>query len=101
ADAQTITAGFLRAEGDVKLGGDRIAIDGLTAEVDRMTMQGRLSYAWANAERPPRIEAAFSAPDIDFDRIYWLPQGVLAGTPFQWPREGYLALKVVPASVAR
>src|SRR5262249_24088786 len=100
ADAQTITAGFLRAEGDVKLGSDRIAIDGLTAEVDRMTMQGRLSYTWANAERPPRIEAAFSAPDIDFDRIYGLAQGMLADTPFEWPREGSLSLKVARASVA-
>jgi len=100
ADAQAVTAGFLRAEGDVKLGSDRIAIDGLTAEIDRMTMQGRLSYAWASAERPPRIEAALSAPDIDFDRIYGLAQGMLADTPFEWPREGALSLKVDRAVVA-
>src|SRR5207244_13180234 len=38
ADAQTITAGALRAEGDVKLASDHVSIDGLTAEIDRMTM---------------------------------------------------------------
>src|SRR5262249_35027711 len=68
ADAQTMTAGALRAEGDVKLASDQVAIDGLTAEIDRMAMEGRVAYSWANGERPARIEASLSAPDIDFDR---------------------------------
>ena len=100
ADAQAITAGALRAEGDVKLGSDRIAIDGLTAEVDRMTMEGRLAYSWASGDRPPRIEAALTAPDIDLDRAYALAQGVLADTVFDWPREGALSLKVGRAALA-
>src|SRR5262249_62362240 len=44
ADAQTITASALRAEGDVKLASGHLSIDGLTAEIDRMTMEGRVAY---------------------------------------------------------
>ncbi len=100
ADAQTITAGAFRAEGDVKLASDHVSIDGLTAEIDRMTMEGRVAYSWGNGEKPPRIDANLSAPDIDFDRAYALAQGVLAGTPFEWPREGAVSLKVGRAAVA-
>ena len=99
-EAQTITAGALRAEGDVKLASDRMAIDGLTAEIDRMTMEGRLAYTWANGEQPPRIEASLTAADMDFDRAYALAQGVLAGTPFEMPREGAVSLKIAHAALA-
>jgi uncharacterized protein involved in outer membrane biogenesis len=99
-DLPTITAGALRAEGDVKLGGDQLAIDGLTAEIDRMTMEGRVAYSWGRGERPPRIEATLTAPDIDFDRAYALAQGVFADTPFELPREGSISLKLGRAAFA-
>jgi len=99
-DLQTVTAGALRAEGDVKLGGDQLAIDGLTAEIDRMNMEGRVAYTWARGERPPRIEANLTAPDIDFDRAYALAQGVFAGTSFELPREGAISLKLGRAALA-
>jgi large subunit ribosomal protein L24 len=99
-DLQTITAGTLRAEGDVKLGGDQLAIEGLTAEVDRMTMEGRVAYAWGRGEQPPRIDANLTAPDIDFDRAYALAQGVFAGASFELPREGSVSLKLGRASLA-
>jgi large subunit ribosomal protein L24 len=99
-DLPTITAGALRAEGDVKLGGDQLAIDGLTAEIDRMTMEGRVAYSWGRGERPPRIEANLTAPDIDFDRAYALAQGVFADTPFELPREGSISLKLGRAAFA-
>jgi len=100
ADLPTITAGALRAEGDVKLGGDQVSIDGLTAEIDRMTMEGRVAYAWGRGDRPPRIEASLTAPDIDFDRASALAQGVFAGTPFELPREGSISLKLGRAAFA-
>ena len=100
ADLQTITGGALRAEGDVKLGGDRVEIDGLTAEIDRMTMEGRVAYTWGRGQQPPRIEANLTAPDIDFDRAYALAQGVFAGTPFELPREGSISLKLGRAALA-
>jgi uncharacterized protein involved in outer membrane biogenesis len=99
-DLPTITAGALRAEGDVKLGGDQLAIDGLTAEIDRMTMEGRVAYTWGRGEQPPRIDADLTAPDIDFDRAYALAQGVFAGTAFELPREGSISLKLERAALA-
>jgi large subunit ribosomal protein L24 len=99
-DLQTISAGTFRAEGDVKLGGDQLAIDGLTAEIDRMTMEGRVAYTWGRGERPPRIEANLTAPDIDFDRASALAQGVFADTPFERPREGSISLKLGRAALA-
>jgi len=80
----------------VKFGGDQVAIEGLTAEIDRMTMEGRVAYAWGRGDRPPRIEASLTAPDIDFDRASALAQGVFAGTPFELPREGSISLKLGP-----
>jgi large subunit ribosomal protein L24 len=99
-DVQAISAGALRAVGDVTIGSEMIAIDGLKADLDRMALEGRLSYSWASGERPPRIEAVLSAPELDLDRAYGLAQGVFAGTAFEWPREGALAVKVDRASIA-
>src|SRR5258708_7897956 len=63
---------------------------------------------WRSAPRgsrqPARIEAALSAPEVDFDRAYALVQdmfaGALAGTALEWPREGTLALNIARSSVA-
>ncbi len=100
ADTQAMTPAALRAEGEVKLGSETIAIDRLKAELDRMTIEGHLAYSWASGERPPRVEAVLSAPEIDFDRVYALTQGMFADTAFEWPREGKLSVKVGRASFA-
>ena len=76
ADAQASSSGALRAEGEIKLGSDAFAIDRLKAELDRMTLQGRLAYAWASGDRPARIEAALSAPELDLDRAQALARRV-------------------------
>jgi tetratricopeptide (TPR) repeat protein len=103
SDAQAI-AGTFRAEGDVRLGTDTVAIDRLKAELDRVSLEGRFAYAWPRIDRPARIEAALSAPEVDFDRAYALVQdmfaGAAAGTALEWPREGTLALNVARSSVA-
>ncbi len=103
SDAQAI-AGPFRAEGDVRLGTETFAIDRLKAELDRMTLEGRFAYTWPSADHPARIEAALSAPEVDFDRAYGLVQDVLAGTaagaPLEWPKEGTLALNIAHSSVA-
>ena len=65
-----------------------------------MTMEGRLAYSWGNEQRPPRIEAVVSAPDIDLDRAYGLMQGVFDGSVFEWPREGLVSAKIGRATLA-
>jgi large subunit ribosomal protein L24 len=100
ADAQVGATGPFRAEGEVELGSGALAIDKLKAEVDRMAIEGRLAYSWMSGDRPPRIEAVLSTPDIDLDRAYALAQGVFADTAFEWPREGALAITLGRAAVA-
>jgi large subunit ribosomal protein L24 len=92
------TTGPFRAEGEVRLGGDVIAVDRLKAEVDRMKMEGRLAYSWASGDRPARIEAVFNAPEINLDRVLGLGQAMFNDTALEWPREGELALKIGQAS---
>ena len=98
------TTGAFRADGEVRVGPESFAIDHLKAELDRVSLEGRFAYRWPGTDRPARIEAALSAPEVDFDKAYGLAQDMLAGTlggvPFAWPREGTLALNVAHSSVA-
>ena len=97
---QIAAAASLSIDGDFKLSRDEIAVDRLKAELDRMSLEGRLAYAWGRGERPARIEAVVSAPDIDLDRAYALLQGLFDGTGFDMPREGILSAKAERATFA-
>ena len=100
SDEQSGSAGPLRFTGDVAVGVEAITIDQLKLDVDRMTVAGRLAYTWARDDRPARLEAALSAPEIDFDRVQAVAKAVLGDTAFDWPREGALSLKIARALVA-
>ena len=100
SEAQTMTAGSLRISGDLSLSNAEIAIDGLEAELDRMTVAGRFGYRWASSDRPARIDAALTAPEIDIDRIQTLGKAMFGDVAFDWPREGQLSLKVARAVIA-
>ena len=65
-----------------------------------MTLEGRLAYSWGSGDRPPRIEAALTAPEIESRPHLALAQGIFGDTAFEWPREGTLALKVGRAAFA-
>ena len=54
-ELQETAAGPWKVGADVTLGGDAIAIERLKLELDRMTVEGRAAYAWANDERPARL----------------------------------------------
>jgi AsmA family/AsmA-like C-terminal region len=99
-DEQTASVGPLRIGGDVALGSDAITLDGLKLEFDRMTVAGRLAYAWASDDRPARLDVALTAPEIDFDRVHAVAKAVLGDSTFDLPREGALSLKIARAVVA-
>ena len=99
-DEQAASVGPLRVGGDVALGSDAVTLEGLKLEFDRMTVAGRLAYAWASDDRPARLDLALTAPEIDFDRVHAVAKAVLGSTTFDWPREGALSLKVGRAFVA-
>ena len=75
SDEQIAAAGPWRLGGDITLGSDAIAIERLKLELDRMTVAGRFAYAWADEDRPARLDAALTAPDIDLDRVNLRCQG--------------------------
>jgi large subunit ribosomal protein L24 len=100
SDATAVAAGPLRLGGDVTLGADTITIDRLKLELDRMTVAGRLAYAWASDSRPARLDAVLTAPEIDLDRAQIVAKAVVGGTPFDWPREGALSLRIGRAMLA-
>src|SRR5229473_2257146 len=80
--------------------GDAIAIDRLKLELDRMTVAGRFAYAFPSQDRPARLDAALTAPEIDLDRVQALAKALLGGAALDWPREGALSLKIGRAVVA-
>jgi len=99
-EAQTVAAGPLRLGGDVTLGSDGIAIERLKLELDRMTASGRFAYAFASDNRPARLDAVLTAPEVDFDRVHAFAKSMLGDTALDWPREGTLSLKIARASLA-
>ncbi|MGZ3352458.1 MAG: hypothetical protein ACXU89_26350, partial [Xanthobacteraceae bacterium] len=99
-EEQTAPAGPWRFNGDITLGSDAIAIERLKLELDRMTVTGRVAYAWADEDHPARLDAALTAPDIDLDRVNLVAKAVLGGVAFDWPRRGALSLKIGRALIA-
>ena len=97
---QVPAVGPWRLGADVTLGSDSIAIERLKLELDRLNVDGRMAYAWASDERPARLDAAITAPEIDLDRINALGKALLGDAAFDWPRDVTLSLKVGRAIVA-
>jgi uncharacterized protein involved in outer membrane biogenesis len=99
-EQQAATVGPWRLGADVTLGSDSIAVERFKLELDRINVDGRVAYAWANDERPARLDAAITAPELDLDRINALSRALLGDVAFDWPRDVALSLKVGRAIVA-
>lgn len=101
---QLASSGRLQIAGDVTVDENRIAVDELTAELDRSAINGRLDYAWPTADRPARLDADLHAPQLDLDRVQGLlTAGWAAGAgelPLAWPHVGALAIDVERGTVA-
>jgi large subunit ribosomal protein L24 len=65
-----------------------------------MSVQGRFGYSWARGDRPARLDAALTAPELDLDRLHALGRAVLGDADLDWPHEGELSLKVEHAVLA-
>ena len=99
-EEQVAVAGPLRVAGAFTLGKDQVAVDALKADVDRMTLAGRLSYRWGSEGYPARIDGALTASEVDLDRIRALGSAIFDDASFDWPRQGSLSLNVARAMVA-
>jgi large subunit ribosomal protein L24 len=92
-NGQPAPSGALRLTSDVALGGGKIALDRVQAELDRMKIEGRLDYTWPDGDRPAKLNAVLRAPELDLDRAQSLVLASL-GPPLDWPREGTLAIDI-------
>jgi large subunit ribosomal protein L24 len=99
SDGQAVAPGTMRLVGDITLSDEKIAVERLSLDLDRMNVAGRFDYAWGGYDRPARLDAALSAPEIDLDRVHALAKAMLGNTALAWPREGTLSLKIGRASV--
>jgi large subunit ribosomal protein L24 len=89
-----------RGRGDLTLGNERIAIDRLTAEIDRKWVEGRFAYVWAAGDKPARLDADLNAADLDIDALLAFADAARGSTTFEIPREVTLGLGIGRAVVA-
>lgn len=82
----------LKIGGQLKLAPGRIALDGMTAEIDGGTVKGR--FVLARPEKgPSRIEAALQADRLDIDAAVGMLKTLSTGRD-GWPDEGQVALDI-------
>jgi large subunit ribosomal protein L24 len=83
----------LRLSGNLDLASDRVAIDGLKAEIDGGSLEGRIAVSNRATGAGSRIEAALKADRLDLDAATAFVRS-LAGPQAEWPDEMQLALDV-------
>jgi large subunit ribosomal protein L24 len=83
----------LRLSGDLDVTPDRVAIDGLKAEIDGGSLEGRIAVSNRAAGIGSRIEAALKADRLDLDAATAFTRS-LVGSQAEWPDEAQLALNV-------
>ncbi|WP_024576338.1 MULTISPECIES: AsmA-like C-terminal region-containing protein [unclassified Afipia] len=88
----------LRLRGDATVAADRVAFDGIKADVNGGTMEGRLALLNV-ADGKTRFEAVLKAPSFDLDAMSPLV-GALVGPQSGWPDEGQVTLNAESAVLA-
>lgn len=96
--AGRVALGPMRGSGTVTVGRERVAVDGLKAEIDRKALEGRVAYRFATAAAPARLETALSGAELDVDRTLALGSALFASASFERPGEVALALDIGHAS---
>ncbi|HXO70423.1 MAG TPA: AsmA-like C-terminal region-containing protein, partial [Bradyrhizobium sp.] len=89
----------LRVNGNLNVAPDRLAIDGLKAEIDGGTLEGRVAVLNRTAGDGSRVEAALKADRLDLDAATAFTRS-LAGPQAEWPDEAQLSLDVGRAASA-
>jgi large subunit ribosomal protein L24 len=83
----------LRVSGNLDVGSDRIAIDGLKAEIDGGSLEGRIAVSNSTADGGSRVEAALKADRLDLDAATAFTRS-LAGPQAEWPDQAQLSLDI-------
>jgi uncharacterized protein involved in outer membrane biogenesis len=99
-DLPSTAARTLRAHGDITIAGERLAVDRLTAALDRENVEGRFAYTWPAADRPAIVEADLHATKLDLDALAAFATTAVDNDGFELPRRGSLALDIGKATLA-
>ncbi|WP_375413741.1 AsmA-like C-terminal region-containing protein [uncultured Bradyrhizobium sp.] len=83
----------LRVSGNLAAASDRVAIDGLKAEIDGGALEGRVAILNLAAGEGARIEAALKADQLDLDAAVAFTRS-LAGPQAEWPKQAELSLDI-------
>lgn len=83
----------LRIRGNVNSAADRLAIDGLKAEIDGGTVEGRVAYSYPSAAGGSRFDAELKADRLDLDAAAALVRS-LGGPQTEWPDAGQVSLDI-------
>jgi large subunit ribosomal protein L24 len=90
--------GPMNGSGTVTLGHERVAVEGLKAEIEHKALTGRVAYRFTTPGAAPRLEVDLSGVEFDFDRALTTGQGLFAATSFERPGEVDLTLDIGRAS---
>ena len=90
----------LTLRGEVTLGSDKLAIENLNAEFDRKTIAGRFVYTFAAKDRPAKLDAALTTPELDVDAAFGFGKAMLAGSKLERPRDMTIAVDIGRATGA-
>ena len=77
----------LRLRGDIALSSERLAVERLSAGFERKPLTGSLRYDFAADQRPARLEATLSAPELDVDAALAFAKALAAGSDLPRPRQ--------------
>jgi large subunit ribosomal protein L24 len=83
----------LRIRGNFTSSADRLAVDGLKAEIDGGTLEGRIALNYPSSTGGSRIEAELRADRLDLDAATALARS-LSGPQAEWPDAGKLSLDI-------
>jgi large subunit ribosomal protein L24 len=90
----------LKAQGDVVFASDRLAVERLRAAFDRETVEGHISYRFATAAQPAKLDADLRASELDLDVAQGFLAAALAGSALERPQDIALTATVGRATVA-
>lgn len=99
APAAPIDISPLSIRGDVTVGSEKVAIDGLKATFDRKVVSGRFAYTFASRTAPSKLDAALNAPDLDLDATLGFGMALVSGSTLERPRDMTIAFDIGRASV--
>jgi uncharacterized protein involved in outer membrane biogenesis len=92
--------GTLAVQGDLTIASDKVAIDRLTARLNRESLDGRFNYSWPKGNQPAIVEADLHATTLDVDALTDFAKSAVDAGGIVLPRAGSLVLDINKATLS-